>query len=252
MGKPKVTFVAGSQDFILEGIRFKVLLGGYTSRDTDKEGVVLLKPWPFVQDEIAALGDLGVRRMLEFGIYKGGSAVLWSLLLPLERYVGVDLQERELAFPEDVTTHQRWRAVRLFGGVSQADRAAVRGILATEFSRPLDLVVDDASHQHLLTKAAFETAFPHLRPGGIYLVEDWAWAHRPGPWRDPTHGWFNAPSLVNLIFELTLLSASRPDIIPRIVITPGFVAVHRGTAKLGEDFTIAGSTVDRGRPLQPI
>jgi hypothetical protein len=51
--------------------------------------------------------------------------------------------------------------------------------VAHEFSAPLDLVIDDASHIYGPTKASFQALFPLLRPGGLYLIEDWAWAHWP-------------------------------------------------------------------------
>ena len=38
---------------------------------------------------------------------------------------------------------------------------------------PLDLVIDDASHLYGPTMASFEVLFPRLRPGGLYVIEDW-------------------------------------------------------------------------------
>jgi predicted methyltransferase len=35
----------------------------------------------------------------------------------------------------------------------------------------LDLVVDDTSHLGP-TRASFNTLFPRLRPGGVYVIED--------------------------------------------------------------------------------
>jgi hypothetical protein len=41
----------------------------------------------------------------------------------------------------------------------------------------LDLVVDDASHLLAPSTATFEMLFPRLRPGGLFLLEDWSEAH---------------------------------------------------------------------------
>jgi hypothetical protein len=38
---------------------------------------------------------------------------------------------------------------------------------------PLDLVIDDASHLYGPSLATFETLFPALREGGLYVLEDW-------------------------------------------------------------------------------
>ena len=38
--------------------------------------------------------------------------------------------------------------------------------------KSVDLVIDDASHDSLHQKIAFETIFPFLSAGGIYIIED--------------------------------------------------------------------------------
>ena len=40
-----------------------------------------------------------------------------------------------------------------------------------------DLIVDDASHLYRPTLASFEVLYPRLRPGGTYVIEDWAGDH---------------------------------------------------------------------------
>jgi hypothetical protein len=40
-----------------------------------------------------------------------------------------------------------------------------------------DLVIDDAAHVYGQTKRSFECLFPTLAPGGLYIIEDWAWEH---------------------------------------------------------------------------
>ena len=46
--------------------------------------------------------------------------------------------------------------------------------------RPVDLVIDDASHRYPETVASFEVLFPRLRTGGLYVIEDWTAEHRLG------------------------------------------------------------------------
>jgi hypothetical protein len=245
--------IPDSLDFMLEGIRFKVLVGKgtYHDRRTDEEGVVLLKGWPFVRDELEAIGDRRVRRMLEFGIFQGGSAVLWPMLLPLEGYVGIDRSPRSFTVPSRVAADPRWAAVELHWQTSQDDREAVRRIVAQSFDGPLDLALDDASHRYGPTKASFEVVFPRLRTGGAYVIEDWGWAHRPD-WQAADHPSANLPALTNLIWELVALCSSRPDIIPDIRVRPGFVLVARGPAVLRDDLSIDSLIVARGRPLPRI
>jgi len=46
-------------------------------------------------------------------------------------------------------------------------------------SDSVDLVIDDASHFLFETRESFRFLFPRLRPGGIYIIADWGWAHWP-------------------------------------------------------------------------
>ena len=36
-------------------------------------------------------------------------------------------------------------------------------------------MLDDASHELDYTRASFNTLFPRLRSGGLYIIEDWSW-----------------------------------------------------------------------------
>ncbi len=63
-------------------------------------------------------------------------------------------------------------------GVDQGDRSRLARIVADEFgTAPLDLVIDDASHLLDPTIASFNLLFSRLRPGGLFVIEDWSWQH---------------------------------------------------------------------------
>ena len=100
-------------------------------------------------------------------------------------------------------------------GVDQADTHKLADILAHEYhGDPLDLVIDDASHLIEETRRSFNFLFPHLSPGGAYVIEDWSGAHtnfQPGP---------ETPLSV-LLFELMLTAAHRPGLIAEIAIREG-------------------------------
>jgi hypothetical protein len=111
----------------------------------------------------------------------------------------------------------------------------------TEFSGPLDLIIDDASHMYGLTKTSFETLFPLLRPGGLYIIEDWAWGH----WQEfqaQDHPWAKETPLTKLVFELVetigtgRANSSHHPLIANLAIFQGFTGVEHG------GFDMAGST----------
>lgn len=187
-------------------------------------------------------------RVFELGVWQGGSAARWALTMRLTRYVGIDCRSVDLLFAESLRRHPRWGAVRLHGNIPQADRESLRRIVDEDFDGPLDVVVDDASHMYADSLASFDTLFPRLRPGGIYLIEDWAWAHRPRS-QGPDAQWANEPALSNLVMRLVILSASRFDLVPSILIRPGFVAVTNGRVEIGDDFDTDRLIVARGRKL---
>jgi len=107
--------------------------------------------------------------------------------------------------------------------MAQADGDRIRSTIRQEFGdTPLDMVIDDASHRYSTTRKAFEIAFPLLKPGGSYVIEDWGWAH----WREFT-AWQGQTALSKLVMELTMLCASRQDIVSEIQIFPWFVVVKK-------------------------
>jgi hypothetical protein len=80
---------------------------------------------------------------------------------PLARVYGVDLQEACLRYAQEST--------RIFIG-DQGDREFWR-VFRVEVPK-LDIVVDDGAHTPELQTTSLEELLPHMRPGGVYLVED--------------------------------------------------------------------------------
>ncbi len=165
----------------------------------------------------------GGGNILELGLNHGGSAAFFTALLEPARLVSVDI-----AGP--VKRFDLWRAKHPLGerivpryGTSQADEAGLRRILAEDFEGPLDLVLDDASHDYALTLASFEVLFPALRAGGCYAIEDWQWAHAPGFWDRA-----DQPALSNLIFRLLMVAAGRPDLVAKVEVFQSVVFVWKG------------------------
>lgn len=104
-------------------------------------------------------------RMLEIGVYRGGSLEMWKRYLhPGSQIVAVDIDPncRQYDNPND-NVHVR------IG--DQADAKFLRSLVA-EFG-PFDFILDDGSHFASLTIASFNHLFlDGLASPGIYLVED--------------------------------------------------------------------------------
>jgi len=133
------------------------------------------------------LGDfeevLGDRRtkptaVLELGVFHGGSMQMWRDYFASGPVVGLDLNQIEV--PD---TSGR---IRTYAG-SQDDAVLLDRIRAECAPDGFDLIIDDCSHIGRLTKASFWHLYPrHLRPGGIYVIEDWGTGYWD-TWSDGHH-----------------------------------------------------------------
>jgi hypothetical protein len=111
-------------------------------------------------------------KLLEIGIYKGGSLQLWRDYFPLASIVGIDFK-----LPEHFVSGER---IQVFEG-DQSDEQFLSEVANKTASEGFDIIIDDASHIGELTRRTFWHLFDHhLRPGGLYAIEDWG----TGYWDD--------------------------------------------------------------------
>lgn len=211
---------------------------GASDRCDDSRSVVLHKSKDLVDQYrmlFEALPSFRPRTLLELGIWKGGSVVLWHELIRPQVHVAIDLERREESEPLKRYLRESGASARfrLIWGFDQQDRPRLRELVRTDFPDGPDLVVDDASHLLRPTLASFETLFPLMRPGAIYIVEDWAWAH----WKEsmsPSHPWANEPPLTDFVRTVIEAVGTATGLISRIIVHPGFVAIERGHLTIGE------------------
>ena len=222
--------------------------------DSTADEFVLMKRPEMMQDYLRRFRRDRPRNIVEVGVYQGGSAaMLWQMCRP-QRLVGIEL----LPEPSDAVARfvQRRKAdgLRIHWEVDQADIPRVLEIVDEELGgEPIDLVLDDASHQYAPTRLSFEALFPRLRPGGTYLIEDWGWAHWPGsPWQDGRGPFGDQPAMTNLIFELVMLAATRPDIVGSVDARFHHAEIVRGPAPLDAPIVLRDLYANRGVEFTPI
>lgn len=117
-------------------------------------------------------------RMLEIGVYKGGSLALWRRYFgPSAIIFGIDID------PDCARFDGQDGQVRIG---SQADPAFLT-VVADEMGG-VDIVLDDGSHDSRHIRTSFGTLFPRLSEGGIYIIEDLHAAY----WSDYSGG-YDAP-----------------------------------------------------------
>ena len=213
---------------------------------------LLLKEQRLVEREAQLLADLAPRRIFELGVLWGGSTAFLLELTRPDVLVAIDQAPGE--WPElrrHVAARGFERSARLYGQFEQSDRGRLAEIVEENFKgQPLDLVVDDCSHLYEQTRQSFSELFPRLRPGGVYVIEDWPWAHTGLGDDDAVGLWPEQVPLTRLVFELILALPSAKGLIAELAIDEGSVTIWRGEAKVNpRDFDISACSQPRGRRL---
>jgi len=104
-------------------------------------------------------------KLLEIGVDKGGSLLLWRDYFPIGTIVGIDID-----LPKGFSPGER---IHVFEG-SQADPRFLSEVANRMAPEGFDIIIDDGSHIGELTRIAFWHLFEnHLKPGGLYAIEDW-------------------------------------------------------------------------------
>jgi SAM-dependent methyltransferase len=221
------------------------------SRRTSLEEVVILKPRGWVESYADLILNHRVKCVLELGVWQGGMAMLLPLLSEDIRYVGVDLSAPIEALEAIRKSNPRIADKTKFLFRTSQDDPTLAAQVSGHFNgQPLDLIMDDASHLYAPTKRAFENLFGLLKPGGRYVIEDWAWAHWPG-FAVP-EGWRTTPALSTLLFELTMLCSSTTGLIERIEVESSKFTVFRGNSPLPKGWSIDSSINLNGFVFQPV
>jgi hypothetical protein len=233
------------REFNVEGVNFYCAFDDF-SLQTNAERFVLLKARSVLDQYQQVFANACPHRMLEFGIFQGGSPALFSLWFGLEKFVGIDICKPVAAFDAFCARHQVGSRIATHYGVSQTDRGRVEQIIEQEFgaSAP-DVIIDDASHAYSASLATFETAFPRLQAGGTYVIEDWSWAHWPG-----SNLYAGKTALSKLVMELIMVCASRPDLISEVRVFPYFAFIRKATtAPVNSPLRLEGLYSSRGLEL---
>ena len=106
-------------------------------------------------------------RVLEMGIYSGGSMKMWRWYFgPRAMIYGLDISPATKVYERN----ESYGAPDAIFVGSQGDPNVWQKVEATE--KQLDIILDDAAHTPQLQIAALKLAFRLLAPGGVYLVED--------------------------------------------------------------------------------
>ena len=196
-----------------------------------------------------AARDFKCDRLLELGLWDGGSLAFWNEVLHPAKSIGLDLSRRgdRPYFERYVASRGLSNRLKTFWGVDQSDGARLRELVRNELDGKLDLVFDDASHLLQPTLSSFQTLLPLLRPGGLYVIEDWAWEHWPECFA-PGTDLHRAEGLTGLVQRIVAAVGTSEKLIRSATVYRGFAAIERGDGEVPEGFVLEQHIVNRPTP----
>ncbi|CAE7270599.1 elmMI, partial [Symbiodinium sp. KB8] len=108
------------------------------------------------------------------GFPPGGSMQIWQKWF---RHPDVQLWSAELEPKCVANAMSAGLKFNLLMG-DQSDPETLRHWIQTAGGH-FDVVIDDAAHSNAATRTAFQALWPHVQPGGIYIIEDLVWSRNP-------------------------------------------------------------------------
>ncbi|NNE72869.1 MAG: class I SAM-dependent methyltransferase [Acidimicrobiales bacterium] len=202
------------------------------------------------QEYLSRAEEFQGANIVEVGIDQGGSTALLLKAFKPARLLGVELNPDPVPFLTDfLAEHDPEETVQIHWGTDQADQVRLGELVDQHFGDgPIDLVIDDASHLYEPSVATFEALFPRIRPGGLFVLEDWAHDHlleaalMAMAAADDTGGVatelagaedeaIDTP-LSALVCQLVVAAARRSDLITSIAINNGSCELRRGPGEI--------------------
>jgi len=105
---------------------------------------------------------------MEVGTADGASLKAWRDCFPNAHVVGMDIH------PCDATVGQRQERMETHVGDQRVKADCIRAA----GGRMFDVIVEDAYHSTENTLLTLFWLWPFVKPGGLYVVEEWANVHR--------------------------------------------------------------------------
>lgn len=162
--------------------------------------------------------------LLEIGINKGGSLLLWAEYFENSSIYGIDANN-SISDEYDQYISKTDIGERIFPflntfipehTVSLRKRKKFFSKLFNNLS--FDIILDDGAHTYTHTKGAFDVLFnDYLNPGGIYIIEDWGTSYFP-TWVDGSESGDKgvAKIIKELYEEVALIDRLKGKNIPNI------------------------------------
>ena len=105
----------------------------------------------------------GSIKILEIGIWQGGSLKMWKEFFPNGKVFGIDIHKSAI---DTVKGEDRIQGFIC----DQSNRNQLQALMKQ--IGPVDIILDDGSHVMKHQQISLATLFPFVKPGGVYCIED--------------------------------------------------------------------------------
>lgn len=102
-----------------------------------------------------------VKSVFEIGVARGASLYMWEEYFPNATIYGIDIHKNRLLTKGRIISH-------LYDQSNRLDLKIFVAFLPSLF----DIIIDDGGHKMNQQQISLGFLFPHLRPGGFYIIED--------------------------------------------------------------------------------
>lgn len=103
-------------------------------------------------------------KLLEIGVFRGASLLLWKDAFPKAQIYGIDKNTR--MWKAYVKGQKR---IKVFVGLQEDNKFLNEQVIP---AGPFDVIIDDGGHHPDQQLATFKALWPHIAEGGFYILED--------------------------------------------------------------------------------
>ena len=166
-------------EFAIDGISY-VCRGVKVGMKSTADRFCIIKPRWQIERYDQLIQETAPKNIVELGIFDGGSTAFLAQRAHPNKLVALDLEPEPCgALERFVETRGLRDAVATYYGVDQADTQK----LARDPRPGIPRRAAGSGHRRRIpsgrtdTRRSFNFLFPHLAPGGAYVIEDW-WSGR--------------------------------------------------------------------------
>jgi len=230
--------------------------------------ITLKKPMWMIERYRMLAKEFQGANMVEVGLWDGGSTAFLASAFAPSALLGFELETRPLtALDTFLENSPHAPNVHVTLGADQSDVALLRRTVEEHVDGLLDFVVDDASHLLGPTEVTFDCLFPLIRPGGVFVIEDWSHDHQmanairkrlaSGEMAVEDLGEISDDSvpgdpLSRLVIDCVLATSHNDGVIDDVWVRQGWAEIRRGATTLDPStFSLRDHIGEIGRKVSP-